>query len=139
MFILNVVLSRQVATQRGQIAALKALGYTDGAIAWHYIQFAFLIAGMGVFAGLGMSVAIGYGMLSLYDGGFSLQQPRLCDRTLAGGRLVVHRGGRRRAGHLERHPIGSFLGCACPGHAAAACPTRYRATLVESASDLGAG
>ncbi|MEZ5701431.1 MAG: ABC transporter permease [Burkholderiaceae bacterium] len=67
MFILNVVLSRQVATQRGQIAALKALGYTDGAIAWHYIQFAFLIAGMGVFAGLGMSVAIGYGMLSLYD------------------------------------------------------------------------
>ncbi len=28
MFILNVVLSRQVATQRSQIAALKALGYS---------------------------------------------------------------------------------------------------------------
>jgi putative ABC transport system permease protein len=67
MFILNVVLSRQVATQRGQIAALKALGYSDGAIAWHYIQFAFLIAGLGVVVGLGMSVAIGRGMLGLYD------------------------------------------------------------------------
>jgi putative ABC transport system permease protein len=67
MFILNVVLSRQVATQRGQIAALKALGYSDGAIAWHYIQFAFMIAGLGVVVGLAMSVAIGRGMLGLYD------------------------------------------------------------------------
>ncbi len=67
MFILNVVLSRQVATQRSQIAALKALGYTDGAIAWHYIQLAFAIAGLGVVVGLGLSVLIGQGMLSLYD------------------------------------------------------------------------
>jgi putative ABC transport system permease protein len=67
MFIVNVVLSRQVATQRGQIAALKALGYSDVAIGWHYIQFAFLIAGLGVVAGLGLSEAIGRGMLSLYD------------------------------------------------------------------------
>ncbi|TNF60208.1 MAG: ABC transporter permease [Burkholderiales bacterium] len=67
MFILNVVLSRQVATQRGQIAALKALGYGDGAIAWHYIQLALVIAGLGVVAGLGLSVLIGRGMLGLYD------------------------------------------------------------------------
>ena len=67
MFILNVVLSRQVATQRGQIAALKALGYSDGAIAWHYIQLALFIAGLGVVAGLGLSQLIGRGMLGLYD------------------------------------------------------------------------
>lgn len=67
MFILNVVLSRQVATQRSQIAALKALGYTDGAIAWHYIQLALVIAGLGVAVGLGLSQLIGRGMLSLYD------------------------------------------------------------------------
>jgi putative ABC transport system permease protein len=67
MFILNVVLSRQVATQRSQIAALKALGYSDGAIAWHYIQLALVIAGLGVLAGLGLSELIGRGMLSLYD------------------------------------------------------------------------
>ncbi|MFP8780821.1 ABC transporter permease [Hydrogenophaga sp. RWCD_12] len=67
MFILNVVLSRQVATQRSQIAALKALGYTDGAIAGHYTQLALVIAGLGVVAGLGMSELIGRGMLTLYD------------------------------------------------------------------------
>lgn len=67
MFILNVVLSRQVATQRSQIAALKALGYSDGAIAWHYIQLALVIAGLGVVVGLGLSQLIGRGMLSLYD------------------------------------------------------------------------
>ncbi len=67
MFILNVVLSRQVATQRSQIAALKALGYADGAIAWHYIKLALVIAGLGVALGLGLSALIGRGMLSLYD------------------------------------------------------------------------
>ncbi|HSW24498.1 MAG TPA: ABC transporter permease, partial [Burkholderiaceae bacterium] len=67
MFILNVVLSRQVATQRSQIAALKALGYSDGAIAWHYIQLALAIAGLGVAVGLGLSELIGRGMLGLYD------------------------------------------------------------------------
>lgn len=66
MFILNVVLSRQVATQRSQIAALKALGYTDGAIAWHYIQLALAIAGLGVVVGLGLSQLIGRGMLGMY-------------------------------------------------------------------------
>ncbi len=67
MFILNVVLSRQVATQRSQIAALKALGYSDSAIAWHYIQLALVIAGLGVVAGLGLSQLIGRAMLGLYD------------------------------------------------------------------------
>lgn len=67
MFILNVVLSRQVATQRSQIAALKALGYSDGAIAWHYTQLALAIAGLGVVVGVGLSQWIGRAMLSLYD------------------------------------------------------------------------
>ena len=67
MFILNVVLSRQVATQRSQIAALKALGYSDSAIGWHYTQLALAIAGLGVATGLGLSELIGRGMISLYD------------------------------------------------------------------------
>lgn len=79
MFILNVVLSRQVATQRGQIAALKALGYSDGAIAWHYLQLALVIAGLGVLAGLGLSQLIGRGMLGLYDEVFRFH--RLLYRT----------------------------------------------------------
>jgi len=42
--VLNVVLHRQVNAQRGEIAALKALGYEDRAIAWHYLKFASVIA-----------------------------------------------------------------------------------------------
>ena len=74
MFILNVVISRQVATQRSQIAALKALGYGDGAIAWHYIQLAMVIAGLGALAGLGLSLWIGQLMLGLYDEVFRFNQ-----------------------------------------------------------------
>ncbi len=67
MFILNGVLARQVATQRSQIAALKALGYGDAAIGWHYLQLALVIAGLGVLAGLLLSGVIGRLMLGLYE------------------------------------------------------------------------
>ena len=67
MFVLHVVISRQVTTQRGQIAALKALGYRDAEIGGHYLQLSLAIAGVGVLAGLGLSVVIGRSMLSLYE------------------------------------------------------------------------
>lgn len=54
-FLLHVVLSRLVATQREQIAALKALGYANAAIAAHYLQLMALI----VLAGLVLGVALG--------------------------------------------------------------------------------
>jgi putative ABC transport system permease protein len=66
VFILNVVLSRQVATQRQQIAALKALGYGNGAIAGHYIQLALAIAAVGVVLGLVASQWLGRGMVAMY-------------------------------------------------------------------------
>ena len=46
-FLLNVVVARLVATQREQIAALKALGYTNFAIARHYLQLVLFIVGRG--------------------------------------------------------------------------------------------
>ena len=50
-FILNVALTRALALQRPQIAALKALGYANAALAWHYVKWALLIAGVGVIIG----------------------------------------------------------------------------------------
>jgi putative ABC transport system permease protein len=54
-FLLNVVVSRLVATQREQIAALKALGYPNRTIGLHYLKLVLLIValgyGVGVFAG----------------------------------------------------------------------------------------
>jgi len=57
-FLLNVVLSRLVASQREEIAALKAFGYTDREIGWHYLGFGIaavvLGAGVGIPAGAWM-------------------------------------------------------------------------------------
>jgi len=54
-FLLNVVVSRLVATQREQIAALKALGYPNRTIAAHYLKLVLVI----VVAGLALGVALG--------------------------------------------------------------------------------
>ena len=51
-FILNVALTRALALQRPQIAALKALGYSNGELAWHYIKWGLVIAAVGAVAGV---------------------------------------------------------------------------------------
>ena len=47
-FMLNVALTRALALQRPQIAALKALGYSNAALGWHYVKWALLIGAGGV-------------------------------------------------------------------------------------------
>lgn len=54
-FLLNVVVSRLVATQREQIATLKAVGYRNRYIAAHYLKMVLLI----VAAGLALGVVLG--------------------------------------------------------------------------------
>ncbi len=50
-FLLNIVLTRLIAVQREQIAALKALGYTNREIAVHYVSWAVAIALTGAVLG----------------------------------------------------------------------------------------
>jgi putative ABC transport system permease protein len=59
-FLLNMVLARLVATQREQIAVLKAFGYRDTDIAFHYFQLALgpVLAGAVLGAGLGVWLAV---------------------------------------------------------------------------------
>lgn len=56
-FLLNLVLSRIVGTQREQIATLKALGYGTGAVARHYFLLALCVCALGGVLG----VALGFG------------------------------------------------------------------------------
>ena len=63
-FLLNVVVSRLVATQREQIAALKALGYPNAAIAAHYLKLVLLI----VLLGLALGIAVGDRLGTLFTG-----------------------------------------------------------------------
>lgn len=69
-FLLNVVLARTVALQRGQIAAIKALGYGNRAIALHYVKWALAIAGLGAVLGTGVGAWLGRGMTEMYTSFF---------------------------------------------------------------------
>lgn len=65
-FLLNVVVSRLVSTQREQIAALKALGYPNAAIGWHYLKFVLLIVSGGLLLGIAAGDWLGTMLTRLY-------------------------------------------------------------------------
>ena len=69
-FLLNVVMSRTINTQREQIAALKAFGYDNVAIGIHYAQLVVLIilAGMviGIVAGIWLGKILGGIYMEVY-------------------------------------------------------------------------
>ena len=65
-FLLNVVVSRLVATQREQIAALKALGYPNRDIAAHYLALVMLIVAAGLVLGVAVGKQLGTFFTALY-------------------------------------------------------------------------
>ena len=66
-FLLNVVVSRTVSTQREQIAALKAFGYSNlMIIGMHYIKMVSLIVFIGVAGGIAVGIWFGKGLGNIY-------------------------------------------------------------------------
>lgn len=65
-FLLNVVMSRLVSTQRDQIATLKAFGYRNAEIAWHYVKLVLLISILGAALGTAGGTWLGHGLSGLY-------------------------------------------------------------------------
>jgi len=65
-FLLNVVVGRLMATQRGQIAILKAFGYTTSAVATHFLKFTVVIILIGLAVGVGGGTWLGRGLANLY-------------------------------------------------------------------------
>jgi putative ABC transport system permease protein len=66
-FILNVALTRALALQRPQIAALKALGYGNVAIGWHYLKWALVIGVLGVLIGIAGGAWLGHAIIGVYN------------------------------------------------------------------------
>ncbi|MEO0998262.1 MAG: ABC transporter permease, partial [Pseudomonadota bacterium] len=48
----NMVLSRLIATERSQIGLMKAFGYSNVAVGWHYTKLVMVIAVLGALIGL---------------------------------------------------------------------------------------
>jgi len=69
-FLLNVVLGRIIHLQREQIAVLRALGYTRGAIGRHVLGFASVIGIGGLALGLALGRWIGGALTGVYAGYF---------------------------------------------------------------------
>lgn len=65
-FLLNVVVSRLIATQREQIAILKAFGYSRLAIGWHYVKLVMAMTVLGVAGGVALGAWFGQGLSGVY-------------------------------------------------------------------------
>ena len=65
-FLLNVVIGRLVAMQREQVATLKAFGYSNLAVLWHYLKLISVIVGLGVLGGTALGVWLGKALSSIY-------------------------------------------------------------------------
>lgn len=65
-FLIHMVLSRLVATQRDQIAVLKAFGYGNVAVGIHYLKFALVAVLAGTVVGTALGVWFGAALAEVY-------------------------------------------------------------------------
>lgn len=135
-FILNVVLARQVATQRPQIAALKALGYRDTEIAGHYLLLAVAIAAVGIVIGWIGSHWLGRGMVWLYAEVFRFDA--LSYRTVPAVALSAALAVALAAALGALTAIRSVVRLSPAQAMQAPTPPRYRQTLLERLADATA-
>ncbi|NBC18485.1 MAG: FtsX-like permease family protein [Bacteroidetes bacterium] len=65
-FLLNIVISRLINTQRTQIAAMKAFGYSNVAVGVHYLKLVLVIVVIGSIVGSVVGVWMGIELGELY-------------------------------------------------------------------------
>lgn len=129
VFLLNVVLTRQIGTQRSQIAALKALGCPDRRIGLHYLQFVVVIVALGIALGVAAGIWLGQLLTGLYAQFFHFpsldyQMPPWIPLAGAGASFAGAAGGAVNAVlRVVRLPPAEAM--------RPASPPVFRATLVE--------
>ena len=128
-FLLNVALSRIVTVQREQIAALKALGYSNFEVGLHYYQWSVVVAFLGIAIGLGAGTWLASELVSIYNEffRFPVLEFRISHSTIVVATLVSlaaalfgARGAVKRAVKL---PPAEAMRPQAPAH--------YRVSLIE--------
>ena len=128
-FILNVALARALSLQRPQIAALKALGYSNRELGWHYIKWALAIAALGAVLGVVSGAWLGSGMISLYNRYFRFPvleyhlSTGVAVMSLIGSLIVAALGAQSAVRRAVRIPPAEAM--------RAEPPARYRRSLFE--------
>lgn len=87
MFLLNVVVQRLINTQRDIVGVLKAFGYSNRQLGWHYSQLVLVIAFIGLVLGIASGIWLGRAMGELYMQYYRF--PLLLFRLDAGSLLLV--------------------------------------------------
>lgn len=90
VFLVYIVLGRMIRTERTQIGLLKAFGYSDLAVGWHYLKFALAIAVLATALGLLGGAWMGRAMTGLYTQyyRFPFLNYRLSPPVLAGAAVL---------------------------------------------------
>lgn len=84
-FLIHVVLSRLVGTQRNAVGLLKAFGYSNVTTGLHYLKFALVAVVLGALLGAPLGIWLGRGLARLYQDFFRF--PEL--RFVVSGRLIL--------------------------------------------------
>jgi putative ABC transport system permease protein len=130
-FILNVALARALSLQRSQIASLKALGYSNRELAWHYIKWALVVAGSGALAGVVAGAWLGSSMIGLYNEFFRFPSLdfhlsiNVAVLSVLVSLAVAAVGAQSAVGRAVRIPPAEAM--------RPEAPTRYRRSVVERA------
>ncbi|HEY8593964.1 MAG TPA: FtsX-like permease family protein [Devosiaceae bacterium] len=129
-FLVNITLARLVALEREQIGLLKAIGYRRATIAWHYVQFALLIAVVGTLIGSIAGGMLGRGMAALYQEFFKFPFLYFRDSPdiFAIGALAA--GGAAVLGSLQA--VSATLRLSPAVAMAAPAPPRFRRSILDA-------
>ena len=130
-FVLNIALTRALALQRPQLAALKALGYANREIAWHYLKWGLAIAMAGSAGGLVVGRWMGASMIALYNEYFKF--PRLLFQLrgdVIAGALCISAGAALAGAALA---VRRAVAIAPAEAMRPEAPARYRASAIEAA------
>jgi putative ABC transport system permease protein len=131
-FILNVALARALALQRQQIAALKALGYSNVELGWHYIKWALVISGGGALMGVAIGAWLGSALTGLYNQFFRFPfleyhlSATVAVASLAGSLVVGALGAQSAVRRAVRIPPAEAM--------RPEPPARYRQSILERPS-----
>jgi putative ABC transport system permease protein len=84
-FLIHVVLSRLISTQRNPVGLLKAFGYSDFSVGGHYLKFALAAVLLGTAVGAPLGIWLGTSMARMYQDFFRF--PEL--KFVGGPRLIA--------------------------------------------------
>ena len=129
-FVLHIALTRALALQRTQIASLKALGYSNRTVAWHYVKWALAIAAVATIVGVGVGAWVGSSLIGLYNEFFRFPtlayhlSPALALQAIGGSLLIAALGAQAAVRRAVRVPPAEAM--------RPEPPARYRRSIVEA-------